>query len=170
MLIPIFLECSNMKFRDPLIIFFVFMMVFLSCNTKTPLQPLDVETEVIDFSTIKRIETNSFPESIIKNVSYVKLDGSFEDSQFKQIFVLKIANNRIFILDVLLRKLVVFDSTGKGLGTVGNRGQGPREYQRIHDFCVSDAGDIYLMDGTKGNCRLFVFDKDLKFVSEDRLP
>jgi hypothetical protein len=141
-----------------------------ACSNKTVIRPLDVENEIIKLSSFKRIETSSMPESIIKNVRYVKLDGSSEDIQFKDIHILKMTNNRIFILDAILRKLVVFDSTGAGLGKVGSRGQGPGEYTRIHDFCVSDAGDVYLKDGTRGRRKLFGFDKDFKLISEQSLP
>ena len=153
-----------------IIVLFLFMMVCSTCHTDIVPQQLGVETEIINFSSLKRIETNSMPENIIKNVSYVNLDGSFDDILFKETYKLKIANNRIFILDFLLRKLVVFDSTGAGIGKVGNRGQGPEEYLRIHDFCVSDAGNIYLMDGTTGKRKLFTFDKDFKLVSIQQLP
>ena len=162
-----------MRVKNPQIVLFVFMLVCSTCSTKTVRQPLDLETEIINFHSLKRIETNSIPESIIKNVSYVKLDGSSDDIQFSNIHILKIVNNRIFILDAQLRKLVVFDSVGAGLGKVGSWGQGPGEYLRIHDFCVSDAGDNYLMDGSGGVARtgkLFAYDKDFKFVSVQQLP
>ncbi|MDR2681268.1 MAG: 6-bladed beta-propeller [Tannerella sp.] len=151
-------------------VLFAFMLVCSTCKNETVRAPLNIETETIDFSSFKRIETGNIPESIIKNVSYVKLDGSFDDVLFKNINILKIANNRIFILDVRLRKLVVFDSTGAGLGKVGNQGQGPEDYLRIHDFCVSDDGNIYFLDGSGGNHRLFAFDRDFKFVSVKKLP
>ena len=159
-----------MRVKNPQIVLFVFMLVCSTCSTKTVRQPLDLETEIINFHSLKRIETNSIPESIIKNVSYVKLDGSSDDIQFRDVTILKIINNRIFIMDFLLRKLVVFDSTGAGIGKVGSRGQGPVEYLMIHDFCVGDTGDIYIMDSTTGNRKLFVFDKDFKFASVQSLP
>ena len=146
------------------------MLVCSTCHTNIAPQSLEVETEIINFSSLKRIETNSIPENIIKNVSYVNLDGSFDDILFREINILKIVNNRIFILDAMLRKLVVFDSTGAGIGKVGNRGQGPREYLRIHDFCVNEAGNTYLMDGTTGKRKLFTFDKNLKLTDEQQLP
>jgi len=159
-----------MKVKKNQIVIFFFMLVFSTCSTKTVRQPLDVETEIINISSFKRIETISIPESIIKNENYVKLDGSSDDIQFKNIDILKIANNRIFVLDVMLRKLVSFDFNGKGLGAVGSRGQGPEEYLRIHDFCLNNVGNIFLMDGTTGKRKLLVFDNDFKFVSVQPLP
>ena len=159
-----------MKEKNIQIVIFMFMLVCSACSTKNVQQPSEVETEIIDFSSFKRIETNSIPESILKNESYVKLDGSFDDIQFQSMDILKIADNRIFVLDVMLRKLVAFDFNGKGLGKVGSRGQGPEEYLRIHDFCVNNTGNIYLMDGTSGNRKLFAFNKDFKLVSVQPLP
>ena len=153
-----------------IVIVLVFILVCSTCSTKTVRQSSDIETEIIDFSSFKRIETDNIPERIIKNASFVKLDYSSEDILFREIDILKIVDNRIFILDIRLRKLVVFDSTGTGLGKVGNQGQGPEEYLRIHDFCVSDEGDIYLRDGTRNNVKLYSFDKDFRFVSAKPLP
>jgi len=156
-----------------IIVLFVSVLTCTSCNTKTVQQQLNVETEIINFSSFKKIEISSMPESIVTDTSYVKLDGSFDDIIFRESNIIKIKNNRIFILDVMLRKLVVFDSTGAGLGKVGSRGQGPGEYLRIHDFCVSDAGDIYLKDGSGGKgetARLFVYNKDFELLSVQQLP
>ena len=169
------MNATNFSTKKTLSVIFIFALtlVYSSCKNKTVQQPSGLKTEIIDFSSFKIIETNSFPESIIKNVSYVKLDGSFDDILFREISTLKIANNRIYILDSYLRKLVVFDSSGKGLGKVGSQGQGPGEYLRIHDFCVNDAGDIYLKDGSGGlarACKLFAYDKDFNFISVKQLP
>ena len=150
--------------------FFSLIFACLSCNTANLQQELGVETEIVDFSRLKKVETDYFPDNLINSISYVILDDSLDDYHFRDIDILKTTDNRIYILDAMLRKLVVFNSDGLGIGKVGSIGQGPEEYLRIHDFCLDDAENIYFRDGTGGNDRLFVFDKELNFVSVRRMP
>jgi hypothetical protein len=149
------------------------MIVYNSCNKRHQSQ-IDVETEIINFFDFKIIEFDDFddiPNSLIKEKKYIKLDASAEDFLFKTIDKVKIYNDRIFILDTWVKKLMVFDTTGKGIGKVGGIGQGPGEYLRIADFDVDNFGNIYFIDGTGGGYdRLFVFDKNFKFVSVKKMP
>ncbi|MDR1341463.1 MAG: 6-bladed beta-propeller [Prevotellaceae bacterium] len=146
------------------------MIICTSCSTgKQP--KIDVETEIINFFDYKIIEFDDMPDSLIKGKQYIKLDASAEDFFFKIIDKVKICDDRIFILDTWVKKLMVFDTNGKGIGKVGARGQGPGEYLNIADFDVDNFGNIYFIDGTGGGYdRLFVFDKNLKFVSMKKMP
>ncbi|GHT73918.1 hypothetical protein AGMMS50262_05860 [Bacteroidia bacterium] len=150
-------------------IFLSGLLLFISCNSRKEQIPLDIETETIDFWSFKKIN-GIISESIIKDTKYILLDNSNDDILFQGIDKVKIVNNIIYILDQRLKKLVVFDSMGVGIGKVGQIGQGPEEYLQISDFDVNDAGDIYFIDGTTGADRLFVFDKNLQFVSRKQMP
>ncbi|MCC8146780.1 MAG: 6-bladed beta-propeller, partial [Bacteroidales bacterium] len=87
---------------------------------------------------------------------------------FKAIDKIKIHEDRIYILDRKLKKLVVFDRTGNGIGQVGQPGQGPEEYLHIADFDVAPSGHIYFIDGVSD--KLFLFDPHLDFVSVRNMP
>jgi hypothetical protein len=110
------------------------------------------------------------PASVIKDKKYIKLDATNEDYFFKTISKISIVGENIYILDKRLKKLIVFDTAGTGIGCVGRRGQGPGEYLQITDFSVNERGDIYFIDGTFDNDRLFVFDKHRQFVSAKKIP
>jgi hypothetical protein len=130
-------------------------------------QFLDIETETIDFWSFK-LTQGIISENIVKDKKYILLDHSNDDILFKGIDKIKVINNTVYILDQRLKKLVVFDFTGTGIGSVGHFGQGPEEYLQITDFDVNDAGDIYFIDGNTD--RLFVFNKNLQFVSRKNMP
>jgi hypothetical protein len=158
--------------RSALFVLMIFVTVLFgnSCNTKKEQPKMDVEVEVIDFFSFNKLEVEEIPISIIKNRKYIKLDGINEDYLFKKIGKISIVNNNIYILDRQLRKLIVFDTTGIGIGCVGKRGQGPGEYLQISDFSVNERGDIYFIDGTLDKDKLFIFDRHLQFVSVKRMP
>jgi hypothetical protein len=126
--------------------------------------------EDIDFESFSVTEVEEFPETVVRNKEYINLDGSKEEMLFGWIDKIKIIDGRIYVLDKRMRKLLVFDMSGAGIGTVGKRGPGPEEYLNISDFDVNTKGDIYFVDGTHDDDRLFVFDRDLRFVYVKKLP
>jgi hypothetical protein len=129
--------------------------------------------EVIDFTSFSETEVEKFPDAIVRERTYINIDASNEELLFSKIDKIKIINDRIYILgrqDIRTKKLLVFDRTGAGVGAVGRRGQGPEEYLQISDFDVNERGDIFFIDGTFSNDRIFIFDKNLQFVSVRKLP
>jgi hypothetical protein len=143
-----------------------------SCRKEAANKP-DGETEVIDFTSFSEIEVERFPEAIVREKTYINLDASTDELLFSRIDRVKIIHDRIYILGrqgVRTRKLLVFDWTGTGIGAVGRRGQGPEEYIQISSFDVNERGDIFFIDGTLDKDRVFVFDRNLQFVSVRRLP
>jgi hypothetical protein len=148
----------------------VFVLFYSSCNTKKEQPKADVEVEIIDFFSFNKTMADEIPASVIKDKKYINLDGSHSDFFFKEISKISIVEDKIYILDKRLRKLIVFDTTGRGIGCVGRRGQGPGEYLQITDFSVNERGDIYFIDGTFDNDRLFVFDKRWQSLSIKKMP
>jgi hypothetical protein len=144
-------------------------LLYTECNTKKELPKPDIKTEVIDFASFREIEED-IPKDLIKGEKYIRLDNSNDDVLFKGIDKIKIVGDRIYILDRQLKKLIIFAQDGRGIGQVGRLGQGPGEYLQITDFDVNAAGDIYFIDATADNDRLFVFNKELRFVSVTKMP
>jgi len=157
-----------MKTEISIKILIIILMCF-GCSQTKRLSELDIEIEIIDFWSFAAIES-TLPEFIVKDKRYILLDASLDDILFREIDKIKIVNNTIYILDKRLRKLIVFDSIGNGVGKVGSMGQGPEEYLQISDFDVNEVGDIYFIDATGTPDKLFVFDKNLQFVSVQKLP
>jgi hypothetical protein len=158
-----------MKTQLVLVATLVSALLLFGCNIKKEQQVSGDECETIDFYSFRMVE-DEMPEAIINKKQYIKLDNSQDDFLFKNIDKIKIREDRIYLLDKRMKKLIVFDRAGTGIGTVGRAGQGPGEYLRIGDFDINESGDIYLIDATGNNDRLFVFDKNLRFVSTRNLP
>jgi hypothetical protein len=147
-------------------------LFFGSCRKEIADKP-DGETEVIDFASFSEIEVEKFPKAIVREKMYINLDASNDELLFSKIDRVKIINDRIYILGsqgIRMKALLVFDRTGTGIGAVGRRGQGPEEYIQISSFDVNERGDIFFIDGTLDKDRVFVFDRNLQFVSVRRLP
>jgi hypothetical protein len=159
-----------MKIRLFTLAIFLSVLFYNSCNTKREQTKPDVEVEVIDFFSFNKQEVEEIPISIIKNKKYINLDGTNEDYFFKGIGKISIVDDKIYILDRRLKKLIVFDTAGTGIGCVGRRGQGPGEYLQITDFSINEKGDIYFIDGTLDKDRLFIFDRHRQFVSVKKMP
>lgn len=149
----------------------ILLILFFGCQKQRNNHLKEMgKVKIIDFNSFKKIETEDIYQYTTKQKKYIKLDNSCDDFLFKGIDKIKILGERIYILDRKLKKLIVFDIRGKGIGTVGKRGQGPQEYLQISDFAVSNSGNIYFIDGTLGESKLFVFDKDLHFISLKKMP
>lgn len=62
----------------------------------------------------------------------------------------QVTDNKILIQDFKQHVLFVFDRHGKLLYSICNKGNGPGEYQRINNFCLSYTGkEIIINDGYK---------------------
>ncbi|MDR1222707.1 MAG: 6-bladed beta-propeller [Tannerella sp.] len=156
-----------------LLLYLMTVLLCAGCQCHSGTAKSDGETEVIDFTSFSEVEVEKFPETIVREKMYINIDASNEDLLFSGIDRVKITDDRIYILgrqDIRTKKLLVFDRTGAGIGAVGRRGQGPEEYLQISSFDVNERGDIFFIDGTFVNDRVFVFDKNLQFVSVRKLP
>ena len=159
-----------MKIKLTFVVFICTFSLFSSCSrSQRERAKLDIETEIIDFWSFEQSES-TIPESMIREKKYILLDNSNDDFLFKKIDKIKIINDHIYVLDQRLKKLIVFNLTGIGLGKVGQLGQGPEDYLQIADFDVDSRGNIYLIDAMGGNDRLFIFNKNFQFISVRQLP
>ena len=71
-----------------------------------------------------------------------------------------------FLLTTARPEILVFDSTGTFLRTVGRRGEGPGEYEMLIHIAVG-AQYIHAFDAMRGRT---VLDHDFQFVRADRFP
>jgi hypothetical protein len=152
-----------------ILLYAMLALSFTACQRQREAVEPDRETEVIDFEAFSETEVEDFPEAIVEGKTYINLDASKAEMLFSEITRVKVINNRVYIMD-RLKKLLVFDWTGTAIGAVGRRGQGPEEYLQVSDFDVNARGDIFFIDGTGGQDRIFVFDRNLQFVSVRDLP
>ena len=113
--------------------FIIFCLCLISCSDKTETKDvISVDLEDISqpsiydiFSDISVIPLETTTESLIKNISKVQYYKS-----------------RYYILDSRpFYRILVFDSAGKYLYKIDNRGNGPHEYIDISDFYINKHTD-----------------------------
>lgn len=62
----------------------------------------------------------------------------------------------------------VYSSSGRFLGTLGRRGEGPGEFQWVQNLLIVPGDTLYVFDG--GNARISVFSPDLALARDVRFP
>lgn len=144
------------------------IIVYNIQKTETLSEQACDNVEIIDYAHAEIKGMSEIPDTLLGDKKYIFLDNGNSDTFVSMITKVAMTDNRIYVLDPKLSKVVVFDSKGKGVGQVGCRGQGKSEYVSITDFCLSDNGDIYLIDGVQK--KLLVFDSRLRFKESKMLP
>lgn len=81
-------------------------------------------------------------------------------------------NDNVYILDHINSKVSKFSEQGKFSNSYGKgKGQGPGEFQNMHNICVDDSGNIYITDATKRTISLFNSSNNFinEYKTEDRI-
>lgn len=99
---------------------------------------------------------------------FIKLKNKDSNTAFGKISLIKIVNDKIYILDGKMKTLVVYGMDGNAISKIGSYGQGPREYLDIASFDVDKSGNIYTIDGRLD--KLFIYDNKFNYVSSAKLP
>ena len=82
------------------------------------------------------------------------------------------SKGRILIADHQPPSVAVFSMDGEWLGSVGEKGEGPGEYEEVRGVYVSPSDTVYVMDGRNGGePRMHVYDPtDFKYVRQIKFP
>jgi len=123
----------------------------------------------VDSGTIIDLEreTPVCISDLFESVEVVQLETD-EQCLVQTMNILISHNNRYYILDERQQKLFCFDSVGKFLFKIDQKGQGPEEYVHISDINIDPYEQTLLLLESWGN--LLTFDLDGKFISKTRLP
>lgn len=142
-------------------IFIFLFVVFISCEFNiNKKNTVEIPCEKIDFNSFFLEEVESIPSHLINSKKYIKIDDSKENFIFRGIDKIKIFKDNIYILDRRMKKLLVFNMEGEGIGMVGKLGQGPDEYLQITDFDVDNKGCVCIIDGVSN--KLMIYDSDFQ--------
>lgn len=112
-------------------------------------------------------ETPVYISDLFESIDVVQLDND-EECLIQTINKIIFHSNRYYIFDEKQQKLFCFDSVGKFLFKIDQRGQGPGEYVHISDFNIDPYEQTLLLLEPWGN--LFTFDLEGKFLSKIILP
>ena len=133
-------------------------VIILSCVGETR----NTNEKVIDVSECQE-KSFDWISLLDKNIQYVKLNTDSEKYSFSNISKLICWNNRFYVNDWRIRRLITFDDKGNPLFVLNRRGRGPEEYLQVTDFDVDDNGGLWILDGQKDVVNHYA--EDGKFIS-----
>lgn len=154
----------HMKFCLSRVFVILFLWIFFtSCDVK---EPIKIEEGLESLNTVN-IDATWFDlegKSINKiSVEYIPLE-TIDNSLIGNIDDIKIAHNRIFILDRHIAKAVlIFDSKGKFINKIEAEGMGPTEISLLTDFTINrDSNEIIISDLKQKKIATYDFNGNFK--------
>ena len=143
-------------------------ILFIGCHSKEKYISLDSEELLsFDVSALKNKEFEIKLSDLMESVEIVQLDNSTEEA-FGRTWDVEISDNYIATGNVAENVKLYHRKSGKYIGNVGKRGQGPGEYTNIWDITINEEDKrIYLWP----NMRDYIYSYDMngKFIEEETI-
>lgn len=145
----------------------IFILIF--CGEKKSDYPATVET----IDGVKVVANPDFPRdgtTTYELEEELSIGGDVDDEEyvFHRPFDVKVAaDGKIFVLDWGDSTIKIYDNNGKYIRTIGGRGQGPGEFERLIYFSVGSDGNVYVMDSM--NHRVSVLDELGEYITGFRI-
>lgn len=115
-----------------------------------------VKKDKFNLENIKTYEINKHGDDffqwneLVNKIDIIPLETT-DNSLIGYLTKCIIKNRQIYILDLRLQSLFVFEESGKFIKKIGNKGRGPGEYIEIKDFCVMNS-NVYVLDYKRIHC------------------
>jgi hypothetical protein len=143
---------------------FIFLLFTFACNTRN--NTVELDSLAIDIN--EELASINFAEFIDSNVEIISFDNFDIDGNpvfFRTINRLAYHEDQYYILDYISGKnIMVFDSAGKYIRSIGFRGDGPGGYRQPMDFFIN-AEKIEVLDVG----RLLTYNLDGQFTNSRKL-
>lgn len=169
-------------YRISLLVIVIFMSSCIKNKQTTEL--LIGDSQGIRISAKDNVLKTAKYDTFLTNLKFVKLETAHNCLIGGEIRNVKIDNDLIFILDNNTN-LFIFESNGKFLRKIGQRGNGPGEIMRISNFFLNkELKEIGLFDISKNTILIFDYEgnfiknikfnqrlnvKEIEFISNDEL-
>lgn len=124
--------------------FFLLFTAFLGGCRPGANSPGISETFPMDKLTEKNLSETGF--EVVGRPRYIALQPTVEKDQISSVDKVLLFGNKIYVADKFLKKLTVYDSTGRLQQHIEKKGHGPGEYVDISDFSIDPRGNIYVLD------------------------
>ncbi|MDR1224186.1 MAG: 6-bladed beta-propeller [Tannerella sp.] len=127
------------------------MLPVFSCTNRTP--STDFDGTVIDI-----VNPSKNFMSFIAGYDTIRLETT-DEALIDAIRMLRIMNDRLYILNKTYDKVFIFSRDGKFINRISDVGQGPKEYIKI--ICLAtDPVHNKILIGDSFSKRLFIYDED----------
>jgi hypothetical protein len=153
---------------------FILITILISCGEKKSEYPVIIET----IDGVKVVTNPDFPRDGFVTCELdeeLSIGGDVDDEDyiFHRPQDMKVAaNGTIFVMDWGDSTFKIYDKDGKYIRTIGGRGQGPGEFERLIYFSLGTDGNIYVMDSV--NHRVAILNEYGDYIAgfriEDGLP
>lgn len=114
-----------------------------------------------------KIQKELVDTTVFKNCSIISLETN-DNSLLRRISRICYADDKLFVLDKSLNKILIFNMKGELISGIHQVGQGPGEYLSIMDFCVDKVKKQILVLCDRPY-KIIVFDFDKKLIFDKKL-
>lgn len=121
------------------LILFTVVTLLLSCA-----QQNKERSDAVDCTIVFTENPTAQIRDAVGSVEYIALETT-ENSIYNEPHKMIVRGGRIFIGDLLMHKIAVFDLSGKFLLSIDRKGRGAQEYLEMKNFTV-DGKNIYIID------------------------
>lgn len=97
-------------------------------------------------------------EELISEYDIIRLEAT-EQSLLSDIGLLQIMNDKIYVTDGSMSKVLIYTLDGKYISQINDQGQGPKEYIRIYSIEADHVNKRLFLTDTFSK-RLFIYDED----------
>lgn len=128
--------------------------------------------EPVNMDGVVTISASSFEETLQDTIYFKKPQiivlETTEESLLSKINRVSYDENLLFVFDKTLMEILFFNLTGRYIGKINNKGQGPGEYIQISDFAIDTNQKQILLLCDIPN-KLMYFSYDGAFIKEESL-
>lgn len=147
--------------KQNLLLSLLLLFVLTNCQNKNITTEQSKQCEPI---VLKSHKSSALNDKYANLVNVIKLETN-DSSLLSTITRIYMDENLFFIFDSYLSKLIIFNNEGKYINQIGKKGEGPKEYGALLDFCVSpQEKQIYLLCDHPN--KMMVFDYQGNFIRE----
>ena len=141
---------------------FIFIVAVHSCTPKV--ENKNENTIYVDLEKADKVSL----WDIFSHIELIPLETN-EESLIKGIRKLVHYDNNYYIFDNEKTEILIFDSNGKYLNKISDRGEGPDEYRHINDFEIDKSNSKLLVLAPFKNS-MFEYDLKGNFTNKYKLP
>ena len=138
---------------------FIFFLLFWTAYSISQKPESDAKVEVIDgVEFVHNSGTPMYPDKTVTFVEDLSISGEDKDGNiilFEPRLNLVDDNENIYISESKDQVIKVFDSDGRHIKTIGAKGNGPGEFQRISYLAVTKDGKLVALDSSSRRTNFF---------------
>lgn len=142
----------------------VVIVILFTLSCKKQQEEIKSKSEIELFNTSKILDINS----IVDSVEYILLEANLDDAIFRDAHKIRFIEDKIYVLDIIGKMLLVFNEDGTFSKKIGQMGNGPGEYVMPSDFDVDLYGNIFIYNGPVE--QLLKYDNNNNFIESIKLP